>query len=471
MNQTEFPEVELPVIKGKDFPIEDFGAVPGGEVSNTKAINDAVRAASQAGGGRVVVPAGIWLTGPVELLSHVELHVEKGGLLLFHKIDEEYPLIRSNYEGETRIRATSPIHAFEQTDIAITGEGVIDGNGQLWRMVKSMKMTANQWDKLVKSGGVVAPGGDGPHWFPSEGSLKGHQEANVDPDAPDWKEQAKKYFDYHRPVMVSLVRCKRVLIEDITLQNSPAWNLHPLFCEHLTLKNAKIRNPWFAQNGDGLDLESCRFVEIDGTSFDVGDDAICMKAGKNAPARKIPVPTEYVTIRNCVVYHGHGGFVVGSEMSRGVRHIRVSNCLFIGTDVGIRFKSALGRGGVVEDIELDGINMINIENEAIIFTMGYSDAFDKNQAQTEDVPEFKNVTIRNTVCRGAGRALRVDGLTQLPIHDITLENVELTAKTGFFCKEAENIHFKNVTITNEKQPEQKLHYDEAVFAGGDASEF
>ena len=212
-------------------------------------------------------------------------------------------------------------------------------------------------------------------------------------------------------------------------------------------------------------------MEIDGTSFDVGDDAICMKAGKNAPARKIPVPTEYVTIRNCVVYHGHGGFVVGSEMSRGVRHIRVSNCLFIGTDVGIRFKSALGRGGVVEDIELDGINMINIENEAIIFTMGYSDAFDKNQAQTEDVPEFKNVTIRNTVCRGAGRALRVDGLTQLPIHDITLENVELTAKTGFFCKEAENIHFKNVTITNEKQPEQKLHYDEAVFAGGDASEF
>ena len=169
--------------------------------------------------------------------------------------------------------------------------------------------------------------------------------------------------------------------------------------------------------------------------------------------------------------HGHGGFVVGSEMSRGVRHIRVSNCLFIGTDVGIRFKSALGRGGVVEDITLEGINMINIENEAIIFTMGYTDAFDKNKAQTDDVPEFKNITIRNTVCRGAGRALRIDGLAQLPIHDITLENVELTAKTGFFCREAENICFQNVTIVDERDPERRLHYDQATFAGGDASEF
>ena len=180
---------------------------------------------------------------------------------------------------------------------------MIDGNGQLWRMVKSMKMTAKQWEKLVKSGGVVADGNDGPHWFPSEGSYLGHKVPNVDPEAEDWKEQAQKYFDYHRPVMVNLVRCKRVRIEDITLQNSPAWNLHPLFCEHVTIKNANIRNPWYAQNGDGLDLESCRFVNIEGTSFDVGDDAICMKAGKNAPARKIQIPTEYVTNRDLSLIH------------------------------------------------------------------------------------------------------------------------------------------------------------------------
>lgn len=471
MNQKEFPKVELPIIEGKDYNIADFGAVPGGEVSNTQAIQAAIKAANEAGGGRVVISKGIWLTGAIELLSHVELHVEKGGLLLFHKKDEEYPLIRSNYEGESRIRATSPIHAFDQTDIAITGEGIIDGNGQLWRMVKSMKMTEKQWDKLTKSGGVVAPGNDGPHWFPSEASLLGHKIPNVDPEAEDWKEQAQKIFDYHRPVMVNLVRCTRVLIENITLQNSPAWNLHPLFCEHVTLKNAIIRNPWYAQNGDGLDLESCKYVWIEGTSFDVGDDALCMKAGKNAAGRRIPIPTEYVTIKDCVVYHAHGGFVVGSEMSRGVRHIHVSNCLFIGTDVGIRFKSTLGRGGVVEDIVLDGINMTNIENEAIIFTMAYHDHLDKNKPETDDIPEFKDVVIRNTICRGAGRALRVDGLQWLPIHDITLENVELTAKKGFFCEDAENIKFKNVTIVNENDPQQRWHYEDTCFGSGDKLEF
>ena len=144
--QTHFPKVELPQIPERDYRIEDYGAVAGGEISNTEAIRKAVQAAHEAGGGRVVVGKGIWLTGPIELLSHVELHVEQGGLLLFHKHNEEYPLVRSNFEGESRIRATSPIHAMDQTDIAITGKGVIDGNGQLWRMVKSMKMTAKQWE-------------------------------------------------------------------------------------------------------------------------------------------------------------------------------------------------------------------------------------------------------------------------------------------------------------------------------------
>ena len=289
---------------------------------------------------------------------------------------------------------------------------------------------------------------------------------NVDPEDPDWQAKAMQYFDYHRPVMVNLIRCKRVLIEDITLQNSPAWNLHPIFCEHLTLRNAIIRNPWYAQNGDGLDLESCRFVEIDGTSFDVGDDAICMKAGKNAPARKIPIPTEYVTIRNCVVYHGHGGFVVGSEMSRGVRQFWSATVCLSARTWESASRAHWDAAAWSKTSRWMASTWSILTNEAIIFTMGYTDAFDKNKAQTDDVPEFKNITIRNTVCRGAGRALRVDGLAQLPIHDITLENVELTAKTGFFCREAENIHFQNVTIVDERDPERRLHYDQATFAGG-----
>ena len=187
--------------------------------------------------------------------------------------------------------------------------------------------------------------------------------------------------------------------------------------------------------------------------FDVGDDAICMKSGKNAVARKIPVPTEDVYIHDCVVYHGHGGFVVGSEMSRGVRRVTVENCTFVGTDVGIRFKSALGRGGVVEDIDLNNIYMADIVNEAIIFTMGYvlsnsngTEDANPTEAPREDVPEFKNVRMKNINCLGAKQAIKIEGLEQLPIHDLTVEDSYFKAEKGYTESFAENILLKNVVI-------------------------
>lgn len=147
-------------------------------------------------------------------------------------------------------------------------------------------MTDGQWNALLKRGGVTKGEGSKLVWFPSQSSYDGHMNKDIKPDEENALERAKPYFDYYRPVMVSLVKCKKILLEGVTFQNSPAWNVHPLFCEHLTLRNAFIRNPWNAQNGDGLDLESCKYVDVINTSFDVGDDAICMKAGKNAkPAR------------------------------------------------------------------------------------------------------------------------------------------------------------------------------------------
>lgn len=446
-NFDQFPLVELPVIPQRTVDIRDFGAVEGGFVSNTEAINAAIRAVSQAGGGRVRIPAGLWLTGPIRLLSRVELHTEAGTLVQFSYNPKEYPLIKTDYEGGSRIRAVSPISAMEESDIAITGKGVFDGGGQRWRPVKRFKTTDSQWAALLARGGISASIGGEEIWFPSQSSYDGFVNPDIRPEEEDSLLRAWKYYDYYRPVMTSLIRCKRVLIEDVTLQNSPAWNLHPLLCEHVTVKNALIRNPWYAQNGDGLDLESCRFAHIVDTCFDVGDDGICMKAGKNAPARKIPVPTEYVTIENCTVYHGHGGFVVGSEMSRGVRNIRVSNCTFLGTDVGIRFKSALGRGGVVEKILLENIRMSDIRDQAIIFTMGYTD----NDAPAvemdpDDVPEFRDIHIKDTVCRGCGQAIRIEGLKRLPIHDISFENVTISGREGLTCQYGERIALNNVTI-------------------------
>jgi len=407
--------VELPEIPEREYNIKDFGAVNGGTKSNTKEINAAISSANAEGGGKVVIPAGIWLTGPIELKSNINLHLEAGAVLLFDKNEEEYPLYISNFEGTECIRAKSPITAKNASNIAITGMGTIDGNGQLWRPIKQFKMTQVQWNALLKKSDYVVTEKDGQIWLPTGTSFDGWNMSKLKSPELENPDTAQKYWDFFRPVMVRLYKCDHILIENVTLQNSPAWNLHPCFCRHVTIKNAKIRNPYYAQNGDGLDLESCRYAEITGTTFDVGDDAICLKSGKGRKAREIKAPTEYVRISNCTVYHGHGGFVIGSEMSRGIRNVEVKNCTFIGTDVGIRFKSAIGRGGIVEDITLDGIQMMNIEKEAIIFTMkyvlGYSESDEKTDAiMADDIPYFRNITMRNITCNGAEYGLKAEGI-------------------------------------------------------------
>ena len=454
--------VELPVISQNEYPITSYGAVEGGLVSNTISIRRAVEAAAGNGGGRVVIPHGIWLTGPIRLLSDTELHLEEGALLLFDKNPEEYPLIVTEYEGQTRLRCISPIHAEGAENIAITGNGTIDGNGHLWRMAKEFKFTPGEWARLKQSSpNTFVRTDEGEMWFPSksayEGYLAGEPDMTQDPEK--LLSEAAPHYDFFRPVMVSFIHCSKILIEGVTLQNSPAWNVHPLFCDNITIRNASIRNPWYAQNGDGLDLESCRLADIHHVCFDVGDDAICMKSGRNAPARKIPVPTEDVHIHNCTVYHGHGGFSVGSEMSRGVRNILVENCTFIGTDTGIRFKSSPGRGGVIENITLKNINMVRIVNEAILFTFGYThhilgsqtdSSAQNNSWPLEDIPEIRDITLSSITCMGAGLGLRIEGLPVSPIHDITLDRVRLTADSTFSIKDARHILFRQTTFTDSK---------------------
>lgn len=447
-------KIELPEVYEKTASIMEYGAVSGGTVSNTKAINAAIQSVAEQGGGRVIVPSGIWLTGPITLLSNIDLHLESGALLLFDKNKEEYPLIINDYEGIKHIRAVSPIHAKDAVNICITGEGVIDGNGHLWRIAKEMKFTKRHWDAMIRtSPDTIVKGKECDLWFPTKSAYEGYMAGEPDVKDPDCLEKAAEHYDFYRPVMVDLVHCDRVLIEGVTLQNSPAWNVHPIFCTNVTIRDAFIKNPAYAQNGDGLDLESCRYAEIYNVRFDVGDDAICMKSGKNAEARKVEIPTQDVFIHDCTVYHGHGGFVVGSEMSRGVKNVWVENCLFMGTDVGIRFKSALGRGGVVEDIYISNVNMVDIENEAIIFTMGYElSTMNKNEAERkestdpEDIPEFRNITIKNVVCTHAGQSLKVEGLPGYPIHDIMLRNVKIKADQEQSIVHGENICFEDCEI-------------------------
>ncbi len=429
-------EAALPRRSENVFDIRAYGAVEGGTVSNTAAFARAVQAASEHG-GKVVVPTGIWLTGPIRLLSGVELHLEDNALILFSKSREEYPLTVTDYEGIRRIRALSPLSAENAEDIAITGRGVIEGSGDLWRPVKQFKMTQRQWDALLKKSPYVIDTPEGGVWVPTESIYLGKQAGEVDPDSCATEEMALQkaapYWDFYRPVMVSLRHCRRVLIEQVRIQNSPAWCVHPFFCEDLTVQYASIFNPYHAQNGDGIDVESCNRVHIHHCEFQTGDDGICLKAGKDREARKISGPCQNVLIHDCRVGESHGGFVIGSEMSRGVHNVLVKDCLFVNADVGLRFKSAMGRGGVVENIHMEDIRMANIREQSVIMTMNYvlntmgEDEAVRQSSDPEDVPTFRDIHFVRCKCKGAGKPVTIRGLEGYPesIHDITFDACEL----------------------------------------------
>ena len=455
------PEVTTPVIPDNQVNLKDFGAVGDGITLNTEAFAKAIDALVQKGGGKLVVPQGVWHTGPIVLKSHINLHLNAGAVILFAADETLYPLIDTSFEGLDTRRCQSPLSANGATDIAITGKGVIDGNGQYWRPVKKGKVTENHWKELLAIPGSqeMKPG----YWVPSAGYAKGEQGANM--NVPNAKTDAEwnAIKRFVRPVMVSLVKCKNVHLKGVIFQNSPAWNLHPLMCENVIVEDVLVRNPSFAQNGDALDLESCKNALIINSRFDAGDDGICIKSGKDADGRRRGIPCENVVVKGCTVFAGHGGFVVGSEMSGGVKNILVDQCQFLGTDVGLRFKSTRGRGGIVENIYIKNISMTDIKTDAITFNMYYggksvaemlADGDNPDNVTkmpvNEETPIFRNIDIKNIICNGAGRAMEFNGLPEMPIDGISLKDITILAKKDAVFTNCQNITKKNVNITIQK---------------------
>lgn len=455
----KLPVILAPKFKKDTISITKFGAVADGYTLNTKSINATIDAMHKKGGGVVMVPAGLWLTGPVVIKSNINLYLATAATLLFTNDKTQYHLIKANWEGLPQMRNQSPVSATGATNIGITGKGIIDGNGDVWRAVKIDKLTESQWKKKLASGGVLSD--DKKTWYPSEQFMKGSK-MPANPGMVSPEKDATFYEsikDFLRPNLLLLTECKLILIEGVTFQNSPAWCLHPLLCEDLTVRNISVKNPWYAQNGDGIDAESCKNVLIENSVFDVGDDALCMKSGRDAEGRKRGRPIENVIIRGCTVYAAHGGFVIGSEMSGGARNIHVSNCTFIGTDIGLRFKTTRGRGGVVENIFIKDIYMKDIPAEAILFDMYYMAkdpvalAGEKRELPKvellpvdETTPVFKNFYISNVYCNGAAKGIFVRGLPEMHVKDIMLENMVLQAKKGIDVQEATGITFKNIKV-------------------------
>ncbi len=463
----DMPQVIEPQIPNNTVAITEFGAVGDGLTLNTDGFRKAIEAVTSKGGGTVVIPRGIWLTGPIILKSNIRMHADEGALILFSPDKSLYPLIETSFEGYNTVRCISPIYGRDLENIAFTGKGIWDGSGHAWRHVKREKVPPPMWKDLLDSGGAVSD--DGKTWYPSESykTAFGQSEMNVPAPLEGGIEAYEWMKDFLRPVMVSLVNCKKILFDGPVFQNSPAWCLHPLMCEDLTVRNITVKNPWYSQNGDGIDIESCRNVLLYNSSFDVGDDAICIKSGKNEDGRERGIPTENLVIRNCIVYHGHGGVTIGSEMSGGVRNVSVAGCTFMGTEVGIRFKSNRGRGGVVENIWFNDILMTDIPSQAISFNLYYgglsvSEMLSEGKnvettlgeipPVTEETPQFKNISMKNITCRGAQQAIYLQGLPELNLENVSMENIDMTAENGMACIDAKGIRVKNIRLVTENKP-------------------
>lgn len=428
----ETQEVKAPSIPELTVSLTDFGGVGDGMTLNTEAFRSAISYLSAQGGGHLVVGEGVWLTGPITMLSDIDLHVEKNALVVFSQ-DRSLFSVNPPDEGTVSKVVTAPINASHQSNFSITGEGLFDGNGEVWRPAKKMKFGEWEWKKMTGSGGTLSD--DGSIWYPT---------------SPN-EEQGQK-----RPRLLRFVCCDHVLLQGVVFQNSPSFHVNMFLCEDIILDGITVRCPWNAQNGDGIDLSSCRRALLVNCAVDCGDDAICMKSGVGEAGRKRG-QTSDIIVDNCTVYHGHGGFVIGSDEAGGMERLYVRNCRFIDTDTGLRFKSGRDRGGLVENVYVDGVVMNDIVGEAILFDMYYQEKVPltgdvEAKPVTADTPRFRNFHICNVVCREAGRAILFQGLPETAISDITITDCSIEAAKGVQINETAGLTIDNLRLQVKEDP-------------------
>ena len=407
------------------------GAKTDGKILNTALINRTIDKLSAKGGGTLFFPSGKYLTGSVKLKSNITIELEAGATLLFSdNFDDYLPFVDMRYEG-VMMKSFSPLfYAVDQHDITIKGEGTIDGQGKKW-WAEFFRVMVD-----LQKNGIKDLNKYQPMWDKANKDLNLYNVTNA-----DYKEVLDRRF--FRPSFIQPVRCKNIKIEGIKIINSPFWTVNPEFCENVTIKGITINNPP-SPNTDGINPSSCKNVHISDCHITVGDDCITLKSGRDLQARQIGVPCENITITNCTMLSGHGGVVIGSEMSGDVRKVAISNCVFDGTDRGIRIKSTRGRGGIVEEIRVDNVVMKNIKNEAIVLNLFYS-KMDKEPV-SDRTPIFRNIHISNLTGTNVNTAVRILGIEEMPVSDITLNNINIQSETGMEADMVKNLELNNVRI-------------------------
>lgn len=456
----DIPKAVTPAIPELEVSLAEYGGIGNGMTLNTQAFAAAIADLSERGGGHLIVPEGIWLTGPIVLKSNIDLHVLKNAIVLFTPDKTQYPLLSPD-EGTSGSRCQSPISAYHESNFSITGEGVFDGNGEFWRPVKRFKVSNAEWNSFIKTGGTVQQ--DGAVWYPETSSEK----------------LAKK-----RPRMVRFVRCERVLLQGVVFQNSPSFHVNFILSDNIVVDGIMVRCPWNAQNGDGIDLSSCTNALIVNCAVDAGDDAICLKSGIGDVGRRRG-PCANIIIDNCTVFHGHGGFVIGSDTGGGIDRVSVRNCRFIDTDTGLRFKSKRGRGGVVSNVYVDNIMMNDIANYAIWFDSYYQEKTPEPDGipeggemtdvpfmpVTDDTPCFQDIHISNITCRDAGRAMFFNGLPEMNVSNVSLTDCMIHSVAGAQVDETCGLRMENIHLDVAEGPvlsfnnSKDIEVKDLVYAG------
>lgn len=436
------------------FNIADYGAVGDGNTKNTASIEKAIEACAKAGGGTVWVPAGRFLTGPIVLKSNITLHVEAGANILFSPDANDYPTVQSRWYGEEQHGFMPCIFTEGCENIGITGRGTIDGQGQYWWKLFNQKPQ------------------DRPEYI-----QKRQNEFMQLTRAKFGRDQSR----FGRPQLVQFRSCRNVLIEGVTFTCGAFWLLGPLYCDNVTIDGVTVISPPDSPNTDALGIDSCTNVRISNSYFVAGDDCLVIKAGKDADGRRVNRPSENITITNCIMAQGHGGVVIGSEMSAGVRNVVINNCIFNKTDRGIRLKSCRGRGGLVEDVRINNVIMKDVVCPFTINMFYFKQVDNKKEPVNETTPVFHNIHFSNITVRRANYAGFFAGLAELPLENVTFDNVYIEANKGrlrdvsggteedynhipamadgyeitegFFCRNIKNIGFNNLDVITQKGPD------------------
>jgi polygalacturonase len=416
----DLPDIPEPLFPQRTCDIRDYGAIPDGETPNTESFRKAIAECNAQGGGTIQVPEGDWLTGPIHLRSNIHLRLARGALVRFSTCFEDYlPVVFTRWEGVECYNYSPLIYAIDCENLAVTGEGTLDGQGQAWWHWKQLQHPAAKELYHAQYNGIGV-----------EDRIFGTPEKAL------------------RPQFLQTIRCRGVLFEGVTFLNGPMWTMHPVYCQDVIVRDVTVKTS--GPNGDGLNPDSCQNVLVEGCSFDTGDDCIAINAGMNEDGWRVGIPCEYIHVRNCKMSEGHGAISIGSGMSGGVRNLYAHDCHVTGGDQGIRLKSMRGRGGYIEQVYFENFQLSGLRMEAVLLNMFYGASSAESTSQTP--PAFRDIHIRNVTCESAGAAIVVRGLPEQGIEMVTLEDFIVTSQAGISCREAIDLTLKNVSIQAQEEP-------------------